>query len=284
MASNIDLSIGDISISIDKDRINETIEIPPSYTPFIKTGAPDISLQLHPGEPAVSDLDKVFESRPIWSLHRSNDRFIFDIYDSMPGIERILIIAPDLARAVLYFQNNSGFLIDPFTGPTMELLIISYLAQGTGVILHSCGIEIDEKGYLFLGESGAGKSTLARLWDKKMGIDVLSDDRIILRKTGGQFWMYGTPWHGEAKFISCRGVKLEKIFFLHHGQVNEKKKIYEAAAVQNLVTCSFPPFWDAKGMSIALALFSELASAVTCYNLGFRPDQSAIEFIYNQIT
>ena len=158
------------------------------------------------------------------------------------------------------------------------------LAQGTGVILHSCGIEVNERGYLFLGESGAGKSTLARLWDKKMGIDVLSDDRIILRKTGGQFWMYGTPWHGEAKFISCRGVKLEKIFFLHHGQLNEVKNIHEAAAVQNLVTCAFPPFWDAKGMRIALALFSELASAVPCYRLDFRPDQSAIEFIDSQIS
>ena len=283
MSNNIDLSIGDISISVDRDRINEVIEIPPSYNLFIKTGAPDIYLQLHLDNPDVSNKEKVFESPPIWSMHRSNDLLIIDIFDNMPGIERSLTIAPDLATAELYFHYNSGFLIDPFAGPTMELLIITYLAQGKGVILHSCGIVINEKGYLFIGESGSGKSTLANLWDERTGIDVLSDDRIIVRKSGSQFWMYGTPWHGEAKFISCRGVEIEKIFFLHHGQVNEIKRIYGAAAVQNLVTCSFPPFWDAKGMGFALNFFAELASAVACYNLEFKPDQTAIEFIYNQI-
>jgi serine kinase of HPr protein (carbohydrate metabolism regulator) len=95
----------------------------------------------------------------------------------------------------------------------MELLMVNYLAQERGVIIHGCGIEKNGKGILFVGESGAGKSTLAKLWDQEDGVDVLSDDRIIVRKKGEQFWMYGTPWHGDAKFASPETVRLERILF-----------------------------------------------------------------------
>ena len=48
-----------------------------------------------------------------------------------------------------------GQFIDPFFGPIIELLMINYLAQGYGLIIHACGIEYDSKGLLFAGESGA---------------------------------------------------------------------------------------------------------------------------------
>ena len=94
----------------------------------------------------------------------------------------------------------------------MELLMINYLARGHGVIIHACGIDNNGIGMLFAGESGAGKSTLANLWNQEAGVAVLSDDRTLVRQIDGEWWLFGTPWHGEAKFGSRRGIKLEKSF------------------------------------------------------------------------
>ncbi|MGD8524168.1 MAG: hypothetical protein PVF56_23660, partial [Desulfobacterales bacterium] len=224
---------------------------------------------------------KLFESLHIWSLYSSNGTRIIKIYEEMPGLERILVIPSELNTADLYFPFRTDTAVDPFSGPTMELLMINYLAQGRGVIIHCCGIEKDGEGILFIGESGAGKSTMANLWNADGGIEILSDDRVIVRKRGEDFRMYGTPWHGEAQFVSPRGVKLKKMFFLRHAGQNEVHPLSGAESVQQLLKCSFPPFWDATGMNFTLDLFTDLATVVPCYGLGFKPDRSAIDYIYD---
>jgi len=157
------------------------------------------------------------------------------------------------------------------------------LAQSGGAIIHSCGIARSGSGILFVGESGAGKSTLARMWAEENGVDVLSDDRIIVRKKNHHFWMCGTPWHGDAPYSSPRGVRLERVFFLKHGQENSVEQIKGTDPVLHLLTCSFPPYWDPDGMAFSMDLFTELAAHVPCQELAFRPDRSAIEFV-NRVT
>ena len=127
--------------------------------------------------------------------------------------------------------------------------------------------------------AGYGKSTLARLWNRQKDVTVLSDDRTIVRKKDGHYWMYGTPWHGEAKFGVPRGVKLEKIFFLRHASRNAIHEVAGAPSVTQLLQCSFPPYWDAAGMEFAMQFFSDLAAAVSCQMLAFTPDRRLIKFI-----
>jgi hypothetical protein len=57
------------------------------------------------------------------------------------------------------------------------------LTQERAIELHSCGIvRVDGGGDLFVGHSGAGKSTTTRLWTEREDVEVLSDDRIIVRR------------------------------------------------------------------------------------------------------
>ena len=81
----------------------------------------------------------------------------------------------------------------------MELLLLSYLAKGRGIIIHGCGIARKGKGVLFVGESGAGKSTLARMWDEEDGVEILSDDRTVVRRKGREFWISGMWLHDLSK-------------------------------------------------------------------------------------
>ena len=91
----------------------------------------------------------------------------------------------------------------PLEYPLDEVLMIHRLACGYGLEVHAVGL-VDEigRGHLFLGHSGAGKSTTARLWLNQPGVQILSDDRIILRAHGERIFMYGTPWHGDAGISS----------------------------------------------------------------------------------
>jgi hypothetical protein len=272
----LNIRIADIGISIEGYGDWDTA---PAYRPFVASGDPDISLRLHQEIPATVGGDKVFDCPPIWALYRQNGSLVFKIFDALPGLRRTLILPPQFQRAKLCFADRSARFVDPFFGPTLELLVLNYLAKGRGVILHGCGMARKGKGVLFVGESGAGKSTLARVWDREKDVEILSDDRTIVRKRGSKFWMYGTPWHGDGAFGSPEGVRLQAVFFLRHGRENSVDQMKGSAAVSQLVTSSFPPYWDPRGMEFVLELLIEMTGEVPCQELSFKPDRGVIEFV-----
>ena len=279
MPLEIKFKVGDTTTAIEWKSGRSDFDPPQSYQPFISDSPADILLGLHLGVPKTESGKKVFASPPIWSFYRDSDAACIHIYDQHPELLRFLVFPPHFKMVDLYFAEPDGPNIDPFFGPTIELLMINYLAQGHGVIIHACGIDSNGSGMLFVGESGAGKSTLANLWHQAAGVDVLSDDRTLVRRIDGEFWMYGTPWHGEAKFGAARRVKLEKIFFLRHGPKNTFQTLSAAEPVRRLLQCSFPPFWDAAGMEFSMELFEALATRLACYELVFQPDSNVIKML-----
>jgi hypothetical protein len=279
MPSELKIKIADITTSVEWQSGQFEFATPPSYQPFIFESWPDLHLGLHLGTPELELGNRAFDSPPIWRLYRNCGKSVIKIFDSYSDLQRLLVLSPEFKRADLYFTEPSSHGADPFFGPTMELLMINYLAQGYGVIIHACGIDYNGKGMLFTGESGAGKSTLANLWDRAKAATVLSDDRTIVRYIDGEFRIYGTPWHGEAKFGAPHGVKLEKIFFLRHSQKNAIQSLSRVESVLQMLQCSFPPYWDAAGMEFTMGFFEEIATAVPCCELAFRPDDSVMEMV-----
>ena len=279
MSTLVKIKISDILLLIDGDFSQLGGQIPPAYQPFISCGSPDISLRLRRGSVGFRSMQKVFDGSPIWSLYNAGDLSILAIYEEIPGQTMILVYPPGLETADLYLPDASAHACNPFFGPAMELLMINYFTQRTGAIIHGCGIARKNSGFLFVGESGAGKSTLANLLSREKETDVLSDDRTVVRYVDGEFRMYGTPWHGEAKFGSPRGVKLEKIYFLRHSRQNSIRPLIRVQSVLKLLQCSFPPYWDAAGMQLTMELFEQLATCVSCNELAFRPDESVIQFV-----
>jgi hypothetical protein len=273
---NVIIRIADVTISVEGEASGE---IAPHYLPFVGQGKADISLRMHRGIPEIVLGEKVFDSPPIWTLYRENGNSIIRLFPEMTDLQRTLFLPHHFKHADLYFADDCTRFINPYFGPTLELLLIHYLTQIRGVILHACGIVIEERAILFLGESGAGKSTLARMWDKENGVHILSDDRVIVRKMDSEFRAYGTPWHGEAAFGSPRQAKLERIFFLRHGKENSVKDMKDLDLVSQLLTCSFTPLWDPQAMTNVLEFFSQVADKVTCQELTFRPEKSALALV-----
>jgi hypothetical protein len=138
------------------------------------------------------------------------------------------------------------------------------------------------QGRLFVGQSGAGKTTIARLLQQKEGITILSDDRIVLRQTGQTLWMYGTPWHGEAKLASPARAPLSQVYFLEKGSKNQLVPQKRADAIGRLFACSFLPFYSHEGLAFTLSFLEEVVKATPCPVLKFLPDRKVIEFLDGQ--
>jgi hypothetical protein len=206
----------------------------------------------------------------------------------------------------------------PLEYPLDELLIMHRLTQEKAIELHGSGIvRADGIGNLFVGHSGAGKSTTTRLWTEREDVEVLSDDRIIVRRDEesgvlplrdrralpighsaqddraekqfprssrndkGKMRMYGTPWHGEAMYASPNSAPLARIFVLEHGHGNVITPLTPSQAVAELFARSFVPFHRHEYVDSALVFLEELANAVPVYRYAFEPDQRAVEKIRN---
>jgi hypothetical protein len=276
MPNRIEFTIADLSVALHWQSQFGAVNLPRAFLPFQSSGESSIRLELSTEDPKPEEGVPTFDTSPIWSLHRVNGGLSFRLFEGYPDLQRRLFIPDEGADARLTFlaQNRN-----PFVGPSLELLTITQLARRGGAILHGCGISIDGRGIVFAGESGAGKSTLSRLWAQAQGIEILSDDRVIVRRQNGALRLYGTPWHGDEAFAAPGGVELSRIFFIRHGPRNQVQELTAGQAVAAMLQCSFPPLWDAGGMAAALELFHAMAVAAPCAELGFVPDQRVIDFV-----
>jgi hypothetical protein len=271
----LEIRIGEINLTIRPDA-EEDLSVIPAYLPFRKSGEPDILLRLHREILELPAGNRAFDCRPVWTLTQQGGMNTLEMFPDIASLRRALVFKSPVKETDLYFMGDDS---DPFYGPTIELLMVHFLAQGRGLTLHACGVVWEGKGLLFVGESRAGKSTMARLWAREKGVEVLSDDRMIVRKKENEFLMYGTPWHGEGEFASPGNAKVEKMFFISHGSENAVREIRGMDAAARLLTCSFPPYWDLEGMAFTLDLISELTAKVSCQALSFRPERGVVELL-----
>lgn len=223
-----------------------------------------------------------FDSGQAWRLFADGDRRIiwagsrdFDPYlvgnFSADYLSGEIFITPSRVEA----DKN----VFPLGYPLGEVLMTNLLGTGYGIMLHSCGVIDSGNGIVFAGTSTAGKTTTARLWNNLAGVRVLNDDHTILRNRGGLFRVYGTPWHGEGGIALAKDAPLRKIFILKHAPSNQAVRLSPEQAAAALLVRTFPPLWSMEGMAFTLQFLDELCQAVPCYELGFVPDQSAVEYV-----
>src|SRR5579864_3467151 len=157
------------------------------------------------------------------------------------------------------------------------------LTQERAIELHGSGIvRANGEGNLFVGHSGAGKSTTTRLWTEREDVEVLSDDRIIVRHDASsptRMRMYGTPWHGEAMYASPNSAPLARIFVLEHGHGNIITPLTPSQAVAELFARSFVPFHRHEYVDSALEFLQEVVDSIPVYRYQFEPDQRAVDTI-----
>jgi len=190
-AETASFCIGGVSVEILGSRSDIDFTLVPSLESFRgEVGCPDISVQVGwlPRLPAAT-ARQVFDSGCTWRLYEEESGLRFDFYIAALGKlpYKSLHIDRRFSQARLQMSQEvaagMAYSLSPLAYPLDELLIMHRLTQEKAIELHSCGIvRADGTGNLFVGHSGAGKSTTTRLWTAQEDVEVLSDDRIIVRR------------------------------------------------------------------------------------------------------
>lgn len=287
-------SVGGVSVGIEGRR--DGVVLDPQLRPFrMQLVEYDIRLRFErSAEIPRMHAPKLFDSGTIWRLYQDESGLRFDFEDPS-GTEqpyKRLLIDSCFRRANLQLREQFflDFPVGPLGYPLDELLIMHRLTQERAIELHGVGIVGPYAATnLFVGHSGAGKSTTARLWASLHKVEILSDDRIIVRESPArelrpgddprQIFMYGTPWHGEGCFALPQRAPLQRIFVLEHGHGNIITRLTPSQAVGELFARAFVPFHRHEYIENAITFLEYLVASVPCYRYSFEPDERAIEKI-----
>jgi hypothetical protein len=289
-------SIGGVTIEVLGDR--QDVRLVPSLRPFeTNLDRSDISISVEWSSDLIPPSEiPSFDSGTTWRCYRDGCGLQFDFHSPAFGIRpyKRLQVDPHFKSATLCMNGaifeNSFIDPEPLEYPLDELLVMHRLTQEHAIELHACGIvRSDGVGNLFVGHSGAGKSTTTRLWTEREAVQVLSDDRIILRPEnelprrkgngGAGIRMYGTPWHGEAMYASPQSAGLGAIFILEHGLGNTLTELASSEAIAELFARSFVPFHRREYIEAALQFLQKVVAAVPCYRFAFEPNEAAVDAI-----
>ncbi|MBI4124814.1 MAG: hypothetical protein HY466_02645 [Deltaproteobacteria bacterium] len=246
----------------------------------------DLSVTLGPCR-AFSSLKAIFDSGTTWSLSQEDSRFVMQVpsFSSPLSWEARVFFDPRFQKGEMFLnpERYERFLDCPLTYPFGEIWMMHLLPPRHGILIHSFGLLFGENAYLFVGSSGQGKTTSARLWQEAGYGQILSDDRVIVRKEKGGWFAYGTPWHGEAHLSSPLKAPLKKLFFLKHAQSNEIRPLSFMDALQRLMVRSFHPYWNSPLLGQSTDVAVQLVREIPACEFGFLPDPGAVDFIQKHL-
>lgn len=289
--------VGGVTVHVAGD-YSADVALDVSLRPFcIDAGVPDVTVQVGwAATLAPAPGRKLFDSGSIWRVYEDGAGLQFDFSTAFLGERpyKRLCVDRSFRRATLQMNEEcfpgAACVTSSFEYPLDELLIMHRLTQERAIELHGVGIAgPDGANNLFVGHSGAGKSTTARLWTSLHKVEILSDDRVIVREEkypeenasgrAPQIFMYGTPWHGEAHFALSQRAPLQRIFILEHGFDNVITPLSPIQAVSELFARSFVPFHRHEYVHHALSFLEHVTHSIPCYRYSFEPDQRAVDKI-----
>ncbi len=245
---------------------------------------PDIQVDIHSLSAAPVDFaryKRIFDSQQSWSLYRGETDYLLslDPTSSNKAPAWVAVFDPAVTRMKVLLGAEEGGPYDPLRYPLDQLLLVYYLARRSGLLVHAAAARFGDRALVFPGKSRAGKTTLSRQLVNDPRIELLSDDRIIVRNTNGNFLAFGTPWAGEAGIAKNTSAPLRSLLFLNHSTENQIEPISPKKALEKLLPIASVPWYDKLLLQDTLNTCEDLLNRVPAYDLHFRPDPSVVDLL-----
>lgn len=277
------LVIADFRISLYSEW---DIALEEGYLPFLvqeNKPAADITIQCFSGLPATPfrEDELVFEAKnddqKFYDVFRIGENLGFIIYNQQTKneIQQVAFLDETFLQWKIFSEASPDNGLFPLKYPMGPIIMHYMTLKSDAVMMHaSCAFD-SVKARIFTGFSGAGKSTISKLWADEGNL-IINDDRIIIRKHENGFLVYNTPMY--YKDIPKKA-PLSSIYLISHSPQNKLKKLNGAMAVSKVMAFSIQNNFDRQLIQNRLALFSDLCSDVSVYELGFVPDKSVVNFV-----
>lgn len=268
--------------------IDLTLQLKPAYRKFnseiaFQTRRIGLNARIAAGEPSGQreDKEKYIGLGVDWRLKRLYGKFLLE--GGMSGNYQVMLDSDLHGGECSLINQDKKWKISEIIYGFLQVLLIQYLSKyRLGILAHSCGLGDADKGYLFAGPTQAGKSTISRIWARYADVKVLNDDRIIIRREEGRFYLYSTPWHGDFfDYLkeTVEKIELRKIFFISHSKINKARPIGAKECFKLFFPNAFVPFWDRDGLKFTPEFIYEAIGNIPCYKLGFKNDARIVEYI-----
>ena len=241
--------------------------IPPNYREYVSESVsprPFITLYLDIAPPGTVSLQGSFISRDDFS-------FVIDRRNN----------------AVLGKVLASPYSIDSLVRVVYSIMCV----ENSGLLLHSSGVAVGERAFLFAGKTGAGKSTvikkLAGLKNTGQEIKFLSDEILLVEKNhDGGFSSFATPFWGELNpadftYHHHGGYKIRRMFFLRKSSRTFVRKMSPDEFIKNLLQNALFFSKDVSSAGKILCIADGLSKNIDACELFFRKDFSAEELYEN---
>jgi hypothetical protein len=249
------------------------------FKPFEADGPGEDTVEIRhtfslPSEEEMRRGKEIYRRQP-WAVLERPDSWLYLGISSPTDNEelhKVAVFNRDYSKGVIHHPDEKSFRWGNSQSltffPTDQILIAQLLASRLGCYLHSSGALLKGRGLLFMGHSEAGKSTMTKML--KPRAEILCDDRIIVRKQDGRFWMHGTWSHGEVPDVSNAAAPLEAIFFLRKSDENRAVPVGNFKDINAmLLACLIKPLLTAEWWRGMLPLVEEIGKSVPCYDLLF---------------
>ncbi len=282
--------IAGVRISTKWHQVKPRPSLDRGYKQFIlddSPESPDIQVDIRPLSDSPfqpSRAEKIFDSGDTWVLYRDETEYWLCLDPPFQNGGPVWVAGFDtsVTRVEIYVNLWQGVNPDdPLKYPLDQLLMVFHLAQRSGLLVHAAGAVFGGVGIVFPGRSRAGKSTLSRQLQNDPRVTLLSDDRIILRKTNGGFRAFGTPWPGEAGISENSSMPFTALLFLNHSSDNRLESITPQKALERLLQVACIPWYEKELFPQVLDTCEEVLNRVPAYDLHFRPDPSVVGLLHD---
>lgn len=154
-----------------------------------------------------------------------------------------------------------------------------------GCMIHSSAVAVDGYAYLFSADSGTGKSTHTALWKQYLGEKavILNDDKPIVRRKDGIWYVFGTPWSGKTDLQVNDCAKLGAIVFLKQAEKNWIKEISLGEAIPKYLKQTVHQVSKEEILDMILKQMEQILLETPLYEMGCNISEEAAVLAYQTI-
>ena len=220
-----------------------------------------------------------------WAIYKKGSSWIYlgiSRIRSNKRLYRAAVFNSDHTRGRIYNYTEDFFRKGNINSLTLfstdQIFLARLLADRQGCFMHSCGVNLNGNGLLFVGNSEAGKSTMASFL--KGEAEILCDDRIIIRCQHSRFKIHGTWINGDVQDVSSTGAPLKAVLFLRKSKVNklvllkDKKDI-----IRRLLACLVRPLATIDWWEKTLVLLENISNHIPCYEIHFDKSGNVVQLL-----
>lgn len=153
-----------------------------------------------------------------------------------------------------------------------------------GFFLHCSCLKYKGEAIIFTAPSGTGKSTHASLWRRHFEdeVEMINDDKPLVREKDGTFIIYGTPWNGKHGLGNNIAAPIKTIVFLRQAPTNTAAPVSAVEALALLLQQTVLPS-DKAQLSKLLDLLGKLVETIPMYRLECTISDEAVTTIHDMI-